>query len=98
MGLIPSSLQSADTDVSRWAFDSANFLPPLRPLGLEPGQGAFADQIPFELGQRREDAEHEAASRGGGVDLCALTGARTRRGPTPREACRAWISPRGLHN
>ena len=31
-----------------WAFDSANFLPPLRPRGprgLEPGQGAFADQL-----------------------------------------------------
>ena len=26
------------------------------------------------VGQRREDAEHEAASRGGGVDLRALTG------------------------
>ena len=34
------------------AFDSANFLPPLRPRGLEPGQGAFADQLPFGLGQR----------------------------------------------
>ena len=38
------------------------------------GQGAFADQLPFELGQRRENAEHEAAFRGGGVDLRALTG------------------------
>ena len=28
-----------------------------RPRGLEPGQGAFADQLPFELGQRRENAE-----------------------------------------
>ena len=32
------------------------------------------DQLPFELGQRREDAEHEAAGRGGAVDLRALTG------------------------
>ena len=49
-----------------WAFDSANFLPPLRPRarGLEPGHGAFADQLPLELGQRREDAEHEPAGRG----------------------------------
>ena len=77
--MIPSSLQSADTDVSRcaiaawasrtWAFDSANLLPPLRPRGREPGSGAFADQLPLELGQRREDAEYEATGGGGGVDL-----------------------------
>ena len=34
------------------------------PCGLEPGHGAFADQLPLELGQRREDAEHEPAGRG----------------------------------
>ena len=45
-----------------------------RPRGREPGQGAFADQFPLELGQRREDAEHEAAGRRGGVDLRALPG------------------------
>ena len=42
-------------------------LPPLRPRaprGREPGQGAFAGQLSLELGQRREDAEHEEA----GVD------------------------------
>ena len=44
------------------------------PGGLEPGHGAFTDQLPLELGQRREDAEHEAAGRGGGVDLRALAG------------------------
>ena len=49
-------------------------LSPARPRGLEPSHGAFTDQFPFELGQRREDAEHEAAGRGGGVDLRALTG------------------------
>ena len=27
------------------------------PRGLEPGHGAFADQLPLELGQRREDAD-----------------------------------------
>ena len=32
------------------------------------------DQLPFELGQCREDAEHEAAGRRGGVDMRALTG------------------------
>ena len=31
-------------------------------------------QLPLELGQRREDAEHEAAARGRGVDLRALAG------------------------
>ena len=40
--------------------------------GREPGPGAFADQLPLELGQRREDAEHEAAGGGGGVDLRRL--------------------------
>ena len=57
-----------------WAFDSANFLPPWRPRGREPGQGAFTDQLPLELGQRREDAKHEATGRRGGVDLRALPG------------------------
>ena len=28
-----------------------------RPRGRQPGPGAFADQLPLELGQRREDAE-----------------------------------------
>ena len=45
-----------------------------RPAGREPGQGAFADQLPLELGQRREDTEHEAAGRRGGVDLRAVPG------------------------
>ena len=57
-----------------WSFDSANVLPPWRPRGREPGQGAFADQLPLELGQRRKDAEHEAPGGGGGVDLRALPG------------------------
>ena len=77
-------LELGDTEVSRcaiaawasrtWAFDSANVLPPLRPHSREPGQGAFADQLPLELGQRGEDAEYEATGRGGGVDLRALPG------------------------
>ena len=45
-----------------------------RPRRREPGQGAFADQLPLELGQRREDAEHEASGGGGGIDLRALPG------------------------
>ena len=57
-----------------WAFDSANVRPPLRPRGREPGPSAFANQLPLELGQRREDAEHEATGGGGGVDLRALPG------------------------
>ena len=40
----------------------------------KPGHGSFADQLPLELGQLREDAEHEAAGGGGGVDLRASTG------------------------
>ena len=39
---------------------------------MSPALGAFADQLPLELGQRREDAEHEAAGGSGGVDLRAL--------------------------
>ena len=35
---------------------------------------ALLDQLPLELGQRREDAEYEAAGRRGGVDLRALPG------------------------
>ena len=58
--------------MSRWAI--AAWATPLRPRGLEPGQGAFTDQRTLELGQRREDAEHGPAGRGGGVDLRALTG------------------------
>ena len=36
---------------------------PWRPRGREPGQSAFADKLPLDFGQRREDAEHEAAGR-----------------------------------
>ena len=43
-----------------------------RPRGREPGLGAFADQLPLELSQRREDAEYEAAGRRGGVDPARL--------------------------
>ena len=59
-----------------------------RPRGREPGPGAFADQLPLELSQRREDAEHEAAGGGGGVDLRAL----------PSEHLSAHVAGRqGLH-
>jgi len=34
----------------------------------QPGGGAFADEVAFELGQGREDMEHELAARGGGVN------------------------------
>ena len=40
------------------AFDSTNFLPPLRPGGLEPGYGAFADQLPLHLGEEPEQGDH----------------------------------------
>ena len=45
-----------------------------RQRGRESGQGAVADQLPLELGQRREAAEYEAAGGGGGVDLRAVPG------------------------
>ena len=44
------------------------------PGGLEPGQGAFADQFPLELGQRREDAEDETAGRGERLSVFDRTG------------------------
>ncbi len=84
---MPSSRYSSDTDVSRcaiadwasltWVFRQRELpaaLPPASPRGLEPGHGAFTDQLPLELGQRREDAQHETAGRGRGVDLHALAG------------------------
>jgi len=36
--------------------------------GLEPGDGPFPDELPFEVGQRAEDREDEAPAGGGGVD------------------------------
>ena len=59
---MPSSRHSWDTEVSRWA------------MAAWADQGAFADQLPLELGQRREDAADETAGSGGGVDPCALAG------------------------
>ena len=38
------------------------------PGGGQPGAGAFADEVAFELGQGGEDVEDELAARGGGVD------------------------------
>jgi hypothetical protein len=38
------------------------------PSGGQPGGGAFADQVAFELGQGREQMEDELAARGGGID------------------------------
>ena len=77
----------------RYGRDGERLLVPRRPssdLKREPGQGAFADQLPLELGQRREDAEHEPPGGGGGVDLRALAPRNVRaipharpRGPAP---------------
>ena len=58
---------------------------PAGPCGLEAGHGAFADQLPLELGERGEDAEHESAGRGRGVDLRALAAEHPRVPP-----CRRW--------
>jgi len=38
------------------------------PGGGQPGGGAFADEVAFELGQGGEDVEDELAAGGGGVD------------------------------
>ena len=46
---------------------------PYASAALSPAR-AFTDQLPVELGQRREDAEHEATGGRGCVDLRALTG------------------------
>ena len=69
-------MPSSDTDVSRFtmaacARRTATFAS-ARPGGLEPGHGAFADQLTLELRQRREDAKHEPACGGGGVELHTL--------------------------
>jgi hypothetical protein len=42
--------------------------------GGQPGGGAFADEVAFELGQGREHVEDELAAGGGGVD-CLLEAA-----------------------
>jgi hypothetical protein len=36
------------------------------PGGGQPGAGAFADEVAFELGQSGKDMEDELAARGGG--------------------------------
>jgi len=36
---------------------------------MQPGQGAFAHQFPFELGQRPEHVENQPAAGGGRVDV-----------------------------
>jgi hypothetical protein len=49
--------------------------PPRRPRAraeARPGLGPLDDQLALELGQRREDAEHQPAVRGGGVDARSL--------------------------
>ena len=62
--MIPRSRQSADTEVSRCAIAAwAN-----RTWAFD------SANVLLELGQRREDAEHEPPGGGGGVDLCALPG------------------------
>ena len=104
---MPSSRHSSDTDVSRcaiadwasltWAFDSANFLPLFRPrarAASSPATVAFADQLPFELGQRREDAEHEAARPRSECRSAPLAGEHPQARPAGRQVLhgveRAW--------
>jgi hypothetical protein len=42
--------------------------------GCESGDRAFPDQLELELRERREDAEHQFAGRGRGVDCGSLSG------------------------
>jgi hypothetical protein len=46
---------------------------PASPGGDQPGAGAFADQVAFELSQGREDVKDELAARRGGVDRLLQT-------------------------
>jgi hypothetical protein len=43
------------------------------PGGRQPGGGAFADEVAFELGQGAKDVEDELAAGGGGVDRLLQT-------------------------
>ena len=45
--------------------------PPRRPLARAAARGRLGDQFALEFGQRREDAEDQAAVGGAGVDLGA---------------------------
>jgi len=53
--------------------------PPHRPRRLEPGDHPLPDQGPLVLGEAGEEAEHELAGRGRGVDRLA-------QGPQPDAA------------
>ena len=88
---IPSSRQNSDTEVSRcaiaawasrtWAFDSANVPPPLRPRGLEPSQGAFADQLgavrtraePIRMCRKRSFATYGQRRRPARSAVCRIS-------------------------
>jgi hypothetical protein len=59
--------------------------------GSQPGAGALADEIAFELGQGGKHMEHELAARGGGVDRLLETRnpmARSARSVTVSTKCR----------
>ena len=51
--------------------------------GRQAGAGALDDQLALELGQRREDAEHQAAVRGRGAEVGALPGQHLEAHATP---------------
>ena len=95
---MPSSRHSWDTGVSRcaiaawasrtWAFDSANFLPPLRPrarAALSPATVRSRISSRSNSTRRGEGAEQEAAGRGRDVDLRPLAGEHPQAHPAGRQ-------------
>jgi hypothetical protein len=57
--------------------------------GGQPGAGALADQVAFELGQGREHVEHQLAAEGGG-DLDGGPSRRLEQGGRP------WLEAAGV--
>jgi hypothetical protein len=69
-----------DAYISRatWSFVAAQDRPPATVAAADPGRGqhrgsALPDQVAFELGQGRENVEHQLAARSGGVDRLLQT-------------------------
>ena len=62
------------SDLGRRHLERAAAASASRPSRGESGDSAFGDERAFELGEGREDAEHEFAGCCGGVDGRALTG------------------------
>ena len=68
----------------------------VEPHSNPPPPCAHPDQLPLELGQRHEDAEHEAAGRGRGVDLRPVDGEHPLTHPAGRQVLRRVNQDGGL--